>query len=71
VVIPGLVSANFNLYDDAAPTVPKSVTVSADNGDGTYDLTWASITGAHTLALFTQPAGTGGYESVTNISTTV
>lgn len=67
----GLVAANFNLYDDAAPTVPISVVVAADNLDGTYDLTWASISGAHTLTLFGQPIGTNGYEAIDEINTTV
>ena len=71
VGVAGLVAANFNLYSDAAPTVPITVVVDTDNGDGTYDLTWASITGAHSLELFTQPAGTGGYESSNVVSTTV
>ena len=71
VGIVGLVAANFNLYDDLAPTIPLAVTVGTDNGDGTYDLTWSSITGAHTLELFDQPAGTGGYESIDSVETTV
>jgi len=69
--IVGLVGANFNLYADAAPTVAKTVTLGTDNLDGTYDLTWASITGAHTLTLFGQPVGTLGYEAIDSISTTV
>jgi hypothetical protein len=76
VGIVGLIAANFNLYDDAAPTVPIAVTVAADNGDGTYDLTWPTISGAHTLTLFDQPIGTNGYEANPNgtsgkVSTTV
>jgi len=63
VGVVGLVGANFNLYSDAAPTVPLTVTLGTDNLDGTYDLTWASITGAHTIKLATQPIGTAGYES--------
>ncbi len=62
VGIVGLVDANFRLYDDLAPTVPIAVTA-VDNADGTYACTWASITGAHTLKLFSQPIGTSGYES--------
>lgn len=68
--IVGLVSANFRLYDDSAPTVPKTVTAT-DNGDGTYTCTWSSITGAHTLTLFDQPIGTSGYEAINEINTTV
>lgn len=60
----GLVSANFNLYEDAAPTVPITVTVDVDNENGTYDLSWSSITGAHTIEIFNQPAGTSGIEGV-------
>lgn len=71
VGVVGLVAANFNLYDDAAPTVPLAVTVGTDNGDGTYDLTWSVISGAHTLELFDQPIGTNGYESIDEINTTV
>ena len=67
----GLIAANFKLTSDAAPTVPITVVVGTDNGDGTYDLTWASITGAHTLTLFDQPIGTNGYEAINSVQTTV
>lgn len=60
--IVGLVSANFRLYDDAAPDTPIAVTA-ADNSDGTYTCSWAVISGAHTLTLFEQPIGTAGYEA--------
>lgn len=72
--IVGLVSANFNLYDDTDPSTPIAVTAT-DNGDGTYTCTWGSISGAHTLELFDQPIGTSGYESAPydsgKVSTTV
>ena len=71
VGVVGLVAANFNLYDDAAPTVPIAVVVAADNLDGTYDLTHASISGAHTMTLFDQPIGTSGYEAIDEINTSV
>ena len=67
----GLIAANFNLYDDLAPTVAKTVVVNIDNADGTYVLTWASISGAHTLTLFGQPIGTNFYEAIDEINTTV
>jgi hypothetical protein len=67
----GLIAANFSLVDDAAPTVLIPVVVAADNLDGTYDLTHASITGAHTMTLVNQPVGTNGYEAIDSISTTV
>ena len=67
----GLVAANFSLVADSAPTVLISVVVGADNLDGTYDLTHASITGAHTMTLVAQPIGTGGYEAIDEINTTV
>ena len=72
VGVVGLISANFHLYDDAIPGTPIAVTVDTDNGDGTYDLTWSVISGAHTLTLFAQPIGTSGYEAgITVVSTTV
>ena len=71
VGIVGLTSANFRLYDDAAPTVSLAVTVGTDNGDGTYDLTYSIISGAHTMTLFAQPIGTSGYEAIDEINTTV
>ena len=67
----GLIAANFSLVADAAPTVLIAVVVGADNLDGTYDLTHASITGAHTMTLVNQPIGTGGYEAIDSISTSV
>lgn len=66
----GLVDANFNLYDDAAPTVPIAVNAT-DNLDGTYTTVHASISGAHTMTLFVQPVGTNGYEAIDEINTTV
>lgn len=71
VGIVGLIAANFNLSADSAPNTPIAVTVGTDNADGTYDLTWSSITGAHTLTLFDQPIGTNGYEAIDEINTTV
>lgn len=71
VGVVGLVSANFSLVDDSAPTVLIAVTVDTDNGDGTYDLTHASITGAHTMTLINQPIGTAGFEAIDEINTTV
>ena len=71
VGIVGLIAANFSLFEDADPDTPLAVTVGTDNGDGTYDLTWSSITGAHTLTLFAQPIGTNGYEAIDEINTTV
>ena len=71
VGVVGLLAANFNLSADSAPTVPLAVTVAVDNLDGTYDLTWSSITGAHTLTLFDQPVTTAGYEAIDEINTTV
>ena len=71
VGVTGLLAANFNLYDDAIPGTPITVVVGADNGDGTYDLTWAPISGAHTLTLFAQPVVTAGYEAIDEINTTV
>jgi hypothetical protein len=64
VGVVGLVDANWNFFADAAPTVPIAVT-GVDNLDGTYALTWAdqTSTGAMTLQLATQPAGTSFYES--------
>lgn len=68
VGIAGLVAANFDFHTDAAPLTPVAVTVATDNGDGTYDLTWADQTGngAMTLTLFDQPIGTSGYEANPN-----
>ena len=71
VGVAGLIAANFSLVDDLAPTVLIPVVVGVDNGDGTYDLTHASITGAHTMTLIDQPIGTSGYEAIDSISTTV
>jgi len=67
----GLVAANFSLVADLAPTVLIPVVVAADNLDGTYDLTHAAITGAHTMTLVNQPIGTNGYEAIDEINTTV
>jgi hypothetical protein len=62
VGVVGLVSANFRLYADSAPDTPIAVTAT-DNSDGTYDCTWSTISGAHTITLFDQPIGTSGYEA--------
>lgn len=67
----GLVSANFQLYTDAAPTVDIAVTA-VDNSDGTYTLTWADQTGnGINLTLFEQPTGTGFAESVNTLTASV
>lgn len=57
----GLLGANFRLYADSAPETSLVVTLGTDNGDGTYDVTWTSISGAHTITLFAQPIGTSGF----------
>jgi hypothetical protein len=48
VGVVGLLGTNFRLYADSAPGTPLTVTLGTDNGDGTYDLTWSTISGAHT-----------------------
>ena len=62
VGVVGLVDANFELYEDATPTVKVAVTA-VDNSDGTYTCTWSAVSGACTIKLFDQPIGTSFYES--------
>lgn len=68
--VTGLIAANFNFSLDSAPTTPIAVTVSKDNGDGTFTLTWAdqSENGDASFTLFGQPIGLNGYEAVNTLT---
>jgi hypothetical protein len=66
----GLVLADFSLKTSAGVVV--TITGATDNGDGTYTITYGTISGAHGLTLKNQPAMTQKFiEAVNTASFTI